>query len=92
MRTIQYCGVTALFGIFLETNKHQNLTRLRHPGYKRTSEISINLGTYFTPTLKQVQHVLRSWIIQGHYNVCRASNEHMKNQQALLSLTHDEKQ
>ena len=22
------CGITALFGVFLETNKHQNLTRL----------------------------------------------------------------
>ena len=24
------CGITALFGIFLETNKHQNLMRLSH--------------------------------------------------------------
>ena len=31
MSTIQLCGITALFGIFLETNKHQNLMRLRHP-------------------------------------------------------------
>ena len=29
--TIKLCGVTALFGIFLQTNKHQNLLRLRCP-------------------------------------------------------------
>ena len=27
--TIQLCDIRALFGIFLETNKHQNLTRRR---------------------------------------------------------------
>ena len=26
------CSITALFGVFLETNKHQNLTRLSHEG------------------------------------------------------------
>ena len=31
MRTIKLYVVTALFGIFLETNKHQNLMRLRPP-------------------------------------------------------------
>ena len=31
MSMIELCGITALFGIFLETNKHQNLTRLRCP-------------------------------------------------------------
>ena len=29
MSTIESCHNTALFGIFLETNKHQNLTRLK---------------------------------------------------------------
>ena len=29
--TVVHGGITALFGIFLETNKHQNLTRLRCP-------------------------------------------------------------
>ena len=31
MSMIELCCITALFGIFLETNKHQNLSRLRHP-------------------------------------------------------------
>ena len=31
MSTIWLRGITALFGIFLETNKHQNLTRLGCP-------------------------------------------------------------
>ena len=31
MSTIELYGITAMFGIFLETNKHQNLTRLSHP-------------------------------------------------------------
>ena len=30
MSTVDLCGVTALFGIFLESNKHQNLMRLNH--------------------------------------------------------------
>ena len=28
MSMTEPCGITALFGIFLETDKHQNLTRL----------------------------------------------------------------
>ena len=28
MSTVKLCGVTALFGVFLETNKHQNLASL----------------------------------------------------------------
>ena len=28
---IELCGITALLGIFFETNKHQNLKRLRQP-------------------------------------------------------------
>ena len=28
MSTLRYCGITVMFGIFLQTNKHQNLTRL----------------------------------------------------------------
>ena len=31
MSTLELRDITALFCIFLETNKHQNLTRLRHP-------------------------------------------------------------
>ena len=31
MSTINLCGIRALFGIFFETNKHQNLARLGHP-------------------------------------------------------------
>ena len=30
MSTIDHCSVTSLFGIFLETNMHENLRRLRH--------------------------------------------------------------
>ena len=33
MSTIKLCGIKAFFGIFLETNKHQNLTRLVHPNF-----------------------------------------------------------
>ena len=36
MSAIELCGITALFGIFLETNKHQNLSRLRHAARKPT--------------------------------------------------------
>ena len=28
---IELCGITVLFGIYKETNKHQNLSRLRCP-------------------------------------------------------------
>ena len=31
MSAIEVCGVTALFGIFLGTKKHQNLMRLSSP-------------------------------------------------------------
>ena len=31
MSTIDLCGITALFDVFLETHKHQNLTRPRPP-------------------------------------------------------------
>ena len=31
MSTVKFCGITALLGVFLKTNKHQNLTRFRHP-------------------------------------------------------------
>ena len=37
MSAIELCDLTALFGVFLETNKHQNLTRLRCPGYLHNS-------------------------------------------------------
>ena len=33
MSTIKLCNITALFGFFLETHKHQNIKRLRWPIY-----------------------------------------------------------
>ena len=31
MSTMEYCGITSLLKIFLETNKHEQLMRLRLP-------------------------------------------------------------
>ena len=39
-------AVAALFGIFLETNKHQNLTRLSQPVTNKPQN-SLNLGSHF---------------------------------------------
>ena len=40
MSTIELSGITALFGVFLETNKHQNLTRLKSLLHEQTSKSS----------------------------------------------------
>ena len=50
MSTIELCGITALFGVFLETNKPQNLTRLRLPVVKSTLKgelLYINWSFYY---------------------------------------------
>ena len=43
MSTVKLCGITASFGIFLETNKHQNLTRLRVavPGERQKRKVQV---------------------------------------------------
>ena len=41
--TTHHCGITALFGIFLETNKHQNLTRLR-PAVRKPTPVRMGLA------------------------------------------------
>ena len=41
MSTIKLCGLTGLLGIFLETNKHQNLTRLSRPIIREASAVFI---------------------------------------------------
>ena len=64
MSTIKLCCITALFGIFLGTNKHQNLAMLTtwlqaniiisqdiQPGYKQTSRPPIDLCTSLYPAL-----------------------------------------
>ena len=53
MSTTELCSITALFGIFLETNKHQNLTRLSHwlqTNIKISFKISQRSGTSDTGT------------------------------------------
>ena len=41
MSTIELCGVTASFGIFLETNQHQNLMRLQCPITWQLEEVDL---------------------------------------------------
>ena len=52
MSTTELCGITASLSVFLETNKHQNLTRLR-------ALFSQVLCSCFAPTSLEEVHVQR---------------------------------
>ena len=72
MSTIELCDVTALarlFGVLMETNKHQNLTRLA-PGYKQTSKFQettesmgclMRIGQWWGMMLS---HKITSWLLR----------------------------
>ena len=48
--TIKLYGVTSLFNVFLETNKHQNLMRLRQLAMLGVNKIITTIALYFSKT------------------------------------------
>ena len=48
MSSSKLCGVTALFGVFLETNKHQNLMRLSNQVTHTSNKHHTNKRQYLT--------------------------------------------
>ena len=73
----QFCGITALFGVFLETNKLQNLTRLR---------LSIESEHFLQQTHSVPSAINIRWNASNAGNCCRTKTEKTQTLFALQFL------
>ena len=77
MSAIELCSVTATFGIVLETNEHQNHTRLRQPIF---SPLILFAASFSGPILK-LKHkycqpeILHHSVIHFHHKILSMANK-----------------